>query len=170
MPNAQCPMHMSDYNAAWTASLLMSLACRLALCSFCPSACCKVQLCISFVELPILSFRLASWLASVTRDNRTGRKKTLWSGLRYPAIYCQHRIITFWYPLNWRWTFSQCTQIISLLQSSWPAPQFRCSLVKKRDEVNIVAYQETQQKGKRWIWLQIRKHRGPSYRRVYAGG
>ena len=45
--------------------------------------------------------------------------------------------------------FSQCTQIISLLQSSWPAPQFRCSLVKKRDEVNIVAYQETQKNRKR---------------------
>ena len=91
MPNAQCTLHkhMSNYNAAWTASLLMSLACKLALCSFCPYACCKVQLCISFVELPILSSRLASWLASVTHDNRTGRKKTLWSGLRYPAIYCQ---------------------------------------------------------------------------------
>ena len=74
--------------------------------------------------------------------------KMSWSGLRYPAIYCQRRIITFWYPLNWRWMFSQCTQIISLLQSSWPAPQFRCSLVKKRDEVNIVAYQETQKKGR----------------------
>ena len=70
--------------------------------------------------------------------------KMSWSGLRYPAIYCQRRIITFWYPLNWRWMFSQSTQIISLLQSSWPAPQFRCSLVKK---------------GMRWISLRIRKRK-----------
>ena len=40
--------------------------------------------------------------------------------------------------------FSQCTQIISLLQSSWPVPQFRCSLVKK---------------GMRWISLRIRKRK-----------
>ena len=35
----------------------------------------QVAMCISLVELPFLSSRLASWLASVTRDNRTGRKK-----------------------------------------------------------------------------------------------
>ena len=37
----------------------------------------QVAMCISFVELPFLSSRLASWLASDTRDNRTGRKNVM---------------------------------------------------------------------------------------------
>ena len=143
MHNAQCTMpnaHVKLQSCMERISVdeFGLQACSLRLLPLCRLQCASLSLSYHFFHRDWLH----GWLQILVITGQVA--KMSWSGLRYPAIYCQRRIITFWYPLNWRWMFSQCTQIISLLQSGWPAPQFRCSLVKK---------------GMRWISLRIRKRK-----------
>ena len=137
--------HMSNYNAVWTASLLMSLACKLALCSFCPSAGCNVHL----FRWVTISFIKIGFMAGFSYPLITGQvAKNVMEWIKIPGNLLPARAGLSHSDI--RWIGAECfrnARKLSLFcsQAGLP-PNLDAACWKKRDEVNIVAYQETQKK------------------------
>ena len=167
MHNAQCPMHNAHVK-------LQSCMERISVDEFGLQACslrllppCRFRLQCASLSLSYHVFHrdwLHGWLQILVITGQIA--KMSWSGLRYPAIYCQRRIITFWIGAE---CFRNARKLSLFCSRAGLSPNLDAAWWKKGwGEYRCVS--GNAKKGKRWIWLQIRKHRVPSYRRVYAGG